>query len=161
MASPALKPAPSAAEIDLKAIEYSRLEEIFLEAKADLASASEPLAKFKSDLIELVRRHGGAHTKKSKILHGILWEMMATFGQSITQDAGAVDRLREALVKAKQARLLKKLFQKDTRWTFQSGAAIVIKGEKISARVKGLLLDCFVPSDRTPILDVRKRKIGA
>jgi hypothetical protein len=160
MASAALKPVPSAAQIDLKAIEYRRLEEMFLEAKADLATASEPLSKLKADLIELVRQCGGMHAEKSKILHGILWEIMATFGQSTSLDAAAVERLRLGLVKAKQARLLKKLFQKDTRWTFQPGAAIVIKGEKISARVKSLLLDCFVTSYRTPTLDVREKKIA-
>jgi len=158
MASPALKAAPSPAEIDLRALEFHALERKWEEAKTGVVSAAEPLFKLKQELIDLVAACGGPHHEKSKILHGILWELMATFGQSIVQDAAGVERLRLALVKAKQVRLLKKLFRKDVRWSFQSGAAVVIKGEKISPKIKGLLLDCFVASDRTPTLDVRKKK---
>lgn len=159
MASPALKPAPSAVEIDLKAVTYHRLEEDLQDARAEASTAAKLVNDLKAALIELVRECGGAHHEKSKILHGIEWEMMATFGQSTTQDVAAIERLRIALVKAKQARLLRKLFQKDIRWTLNAGAATIIKGEKLSAKLMALVLECSVTSDRTPTLEVRKKKI--
>jgi hypothetical protein len=158
MASPALKAAPSPAEIDLLAFRFQALEECWNEAKAGVATAAEPLGKLKQELIDLVRACGGSHKEKSKILHGILWELMATFGQSTTQDAAAIERLRLALVKAKQARLLKKLFRKEISWRFESSAATIIRGEKLSAKLMSLVLECSVTTDRTPTLDVRKKK---
>jgi hypothetical protein len=155
MASPALKAAPSPAEIDLKAVAYTLLEEELRRAKADLADAAKPLSDFKLELIDLVRNCGGAHAEKSKILHGVAWELMATFGQGTTRDAAAIERLRLAL---KKARLLKRLFQQDVRWTFKAASAEVVKREKLSAPLMRSLLLCFVTSDRTPTLDVRKKK---
>jgi hypothetical protein len=150
--------APSAADIDLKAIEYDALEQKLIEAREAVPVAAEPVAKMKAELIELVRACGGPHREKSKILHGILWEMMATFGQGMTQDTAAIERLRLALKKAKQARLLKQLFQQDIRWTFKSSAVEVVKRQKLSPTLMKLVLSCFVPEDRTPTLDVRPKK---
>ena len=165
MASAAFRSALSAAEIDLKAIEFheleTRLEDAKAESKQKLQAAGEPFFKLQKELIEWVRICGGAHHEKSKILHGILWEMMATFGQSTSQDTAAIERLRLALVKAKQARLLKKLFQKDVRWTLKAAASSIIKGEKLSAKLMGLVLECSVTVDRTPTLDVRKKKTAS
>ena len=164
MASPALKvvkAAPSPAEIDLKAVEYTDLEKKLEEAKAAVPIAAKPLNDLKAALIKLVRDSGGVHAEKSKILHGIVWELMATFGQGMTQDSAAIERLRLALRKAKKARLLKKLFQEDIRWTFNASAAEIVKREKLSPTLMRGLLLCFVPSDRTPTLDVRKKKTAA
>jgi hypothetical protein len=157
-AAKALKPAPSPAEIDLKAIEYNDLEAELIAAKEAVPIAAKPVAEMKAELIDLVRDFGGAHAEKSKLLHGIAWEMMATFGQSMTQDAAAIDRLRMALKKAKKARLLKKLFKQDIRWTFQAASAEIVKREKLSPTLMQKLLLCFVPTDRTPTLDVREKK---
>lgn len=159
MASPVLAPSP--AEIDLKAVEYKDLEKKLEEAKAAVPIAAKPVNDLKAELIELVRSCGGPHAEKSKILHGILWEMMATFGQSMTQDAAAIERLRVALRKAKKTRLLKKLFQQDIRWTFNAASAEIVKREKLSPNLMRGLLLCFVTSDRTPTLDVRKNKTAA
>ena len=161
MASPALKAVPSPAEIDLKAIAYTDLEKKLDEARAAVPIAAKPVSDLKAELIDLVRSCGGTHAEKSKILHGIAWELMATFGQGMTQDSAAIDRLRLALKKAKKARLLKKLFQQDIRWTFKAASAEVVKREKLSPTLMRRLLLCFVPSDRTPTLDVRKKKIAA
>jgi hypothetical protein len=76
----------------------------------------------------------------------------------MTQDAAAIDRLRMALKKAKKARLLKKLFKQDIRWTFQAASAEIVKREKLSPTLMQKLLLCFVPTDRTPTLDVREKK---
>lgn len=161
MASPALKAAPSPAEIDLKAAEFHALEAKWKDAKLQVTLAGEPVDKLEKELIELARNWGSSHAQKSRILHGILWEMMATFGQSLQLDTAAVERLRVGLKKADQSRLLKKLFQKDVRWIFSAASAVVIKSDKavkLSPKIKGLLLDCFVQTNRTPTLDVRKKK---
>jgi hypothetical protein len=157
-AAKALKPAPTPAEIDLKAVEYNELQEKLFKARGEAIAALAPVATLKDELIDLVRDFGGAHAEKSKLLHGIAWEMMATFGQSMTQDAAAIDRLRIALKKAKKARLLKKLFKQDIRWTFQAASAEIVKREKLSPTLMQKLLLCFVPTDRTPTLDVREKK---
>jgi hypothetical protein len=157
-AAKAVNPAPSPAEIDLKAITYKDLEKKLQEARDAVPIAAKPVADLKVELIDLVREFGGAHAEKSKILHGIAWELMATFGQSMQQDAAAIDRLREALKKAKKARLLKKLFQQDIRWTFKAASVEVVKREKLSPTLMRRLLLCFVPTDRTPTLDVREKK---
>jgi hypothetical protein len=153
-----VKPAPSPAEIDLKAIEYKDLEEKLEVLKAQVPIAAKPLNDLKAELIEMVRHSGGVHAEKSKILYGIVWELMATFGQSMTQDAAAIERFRLALKKAKKVRLLKKLFTQDIRWTFKAASAEVVKREKLSPALMTRLLLCLVPSDRTPTLDVRKKK---
>jgi hypothetical protein len=158
MASQALAAVPSEAEIDLRSVDYHKLVEKVDVARVELQKAMEPLVASKAELIELVRAYGGPHKEKSKILHGILWEIMGTFGQSIVQDNQAVEKLRLALQKNGQTRLLKKLFKQDIRWTFGSDAAAVIKEIKLTPRLKGMVLDCFVPADRTPTLDVRKKK---
>lgn len=152
--------APRPEEVDSRAIEFNDLEKALTVAMANAADAAAPLKALQIILVDWVRHFGSSHAEKSKILHGILWEMMATFGQASTQDAAAVERLRLALVKAKKARLLKKLFIKETRWKFNSGAMEVIKGEKLSAPQMSLVLQCFDTQDRTPRLDVRLKKTG-
>ncbi len=158
MLSATLATAPTPELVDIFALEYERLEKLLIEAKKSATEAAGPLETLKKELIELVRKFGGRHHEKSKLLHGIVWELMATFGQSTTQDAVAVDRLRAALAKAKKARLLKKLFTKETSWRFNSKAMSVIKSEKLSAKLKGLVLDCLDTQDKTPTLEVREKK---
>jgi hypothetical protein len=160
MASPAkaAKPAPSPAEIDLKAIEYKKLEKNLQDSRDAVPIAAKPVASLKAELIDLVDDFGGPHSEKSKILHGIAWELMATFSQGMSQDSAAIDRLREALKKAKKVRLLKKLFQQDIRWTFKAASVEMVKREKLSPALMQKLLLCFVPVDRTPTLDVREKK---
>jgi len=42
----------------------------------------EPHEKMKDELIELVEEFSSAHAEKSKLLHGITHEILATFGVS-------------------------------------------------------------------------------
>lgn len=137
---------------------YHQFELDLAEAKKKYTEAQQALADRECDLIELVRKFGGPHATKSKILHGIVWEMIATFSQYTMQDSAAIERFRLALVEAKQTRLMKKIFRADTRWTMQTGAAEIVKAEKISPRLMALLLQCSVTQDRKPSLDVREKK---
>jgi len=151
-------PAPMPVEVDAQAEGFHQLELELTKAQAELTTARKKLQEREAELIELVRSCGGPHAQKSKILHGIVWEMVATFGQYTTQDGAAVERFRLALAKAKKTRLLKKIFSVDVRYTLQSGASEILKTEQLSPRLMSLLLQCSVTGDRKPSLDVRPKK---
>lgn len=160
---PAKLTPPNAEQVDAHAREYKRLEKILDDAKAVLAQVKKKegadLDKLHIALIELVCIFGGKHREKSKILHGIEWELMATFGQSSGIDATAVERLRLALKAAKQTRLLKKLFTEEKSWHLAPDAAEVLKAEgKLPDDLAMAALACFTFTPRTPQLEVRPKK---
>jgi hypothetical protein len=146
------------AQIDASAEKFRELELDLAEAKKKYQEAQKELGDRERELIELVRATGGPHAQKSKILHGIAWELLATFAQYTTQDSAAIERFRVALVKAKKTKLLKKIFSADVRWTMKSSASEIVKTEKLSPTLMGLLLQCSVTADKKPSLDVREKK---
>lgn len=150
--------APLPADIDDFADMFRKLKTKLDEARVEVKAAQEELGAKELELIELICSFGGPHATKSKILHGIIYEMVATFSQYTTQDSAAVERFRQALVDSKQTRLLKKIFKSDIRWTMQSSAAEIVKNEKLSPKLMALLLQCTVTQDRKPTLDVRPKK---
>lgn len=150
--------APLPLEVDHSAEGFHQLETHLAEAKTKFDEAQKQLADRKEELIAMVREFGGPHREKSKILHGIVWEIMATFGQHTAQDAAAIERFRLALTKAKKTRVLKKLFTKDVRWTMNAGAAQIAAAEKLSPKLMALLLQCSDTQDKKPTLDVRPKK---
>lgn len=160
LAKPEIK-APLPADVDERAEAFHKLEEKLVKAKAEQKSAQENLTASESELIALVRSFGGPHATKSKILHGIIWEMVATFAQYSTTDNGAIERFRLALVEAGLTRLMKKIFKEESRWTMLSSAAEIVKNEKLSPRLMALLLQCTVTGDKKPSLDVRMKKKSA
>jgi hypothetical protein len=153
--------APLPAEVDEKAIAFHQLEEDLAAAHVKLSAAQKLLSERERALIELVSSCGGPHALKSKIVHGIVWEMVATFSQYTAQDSAAVERFRLALVAAKKTRLLKKIFSADIRWTMKTGAAEIVKTEKLTPKLMSLLLQCSVTQDKKPSLDVRPKKRAA
>lgn len=150
--------APLPAQVDAYADEFSQLDADVTEKTNELKILKADLALKAEALIALVSEHGGSHAQKSKILHGIVWEIVATFAQYTTQDAAAVERFRQALVAAGLTRLMKKIFTSDVRWTMKSSAAEIVKAEKLSPRLMALLLQCQVTQDKKPALDVRPKK---
>lgn len=152
---------PLPAEVDDQAEAFHQLDLDLAEARQQAKDAQKLVSDRELALIEMVSQFGGSHAQKSKILHGIVWEMIATFSQYTVQDAAAVERFRQELVKAKKTRLMKKLFQCDVRWTMRSGAAEVIRGEKLPARLLGMLALCSDTQDKKPSLDVRQKKKNA
>jgi len=91
-----------------------------------------PVAAMKEELVQLVRDFSCAHKEKSRVIHGIKFEMMATFGSLVEIDSAAVERFRLALLESNQSRLLKEIFTIDIRFTISPEAAGIIKGEKLS-----------------------------
>lgn len=162
-ATPLPTEAPNPEQVDAHAAEYKRLEAILEQAKAEFFKVKKnqgaSLDKLHATLIDLVRAFGGKHAEKSKILHGIDWELMATFGQSSGIDATAVERLRLALKEAGKTRLLKKLFAEEKSYRLAANAAEVLKAEgKLPDELAMLALACFTFTPRTPTLDVRPKK---
>ena len=157
---------PNAEKVDEHAIEYKRLEKKLDDAKVAYAAVKKAegaqLDELHGALIDLVRSFGGKHAEKSKILHGIEWELMATFGESHGIDAAAVERLRLALKEAKQTRLLKKLFTEQKSWRLAPNAAEVLRAEgKLPDKLAIAALACFTFTPNTPRLEVRPKKKSA
>jgi len=155
MSAATITPAPMPMEVDSRAEYFYQLKLELEKANTEIGALRKEIAAKEAELIELVSACGGPHAQKAKILHGIVWEIVAIFSQYTTQDAAAVERFREALVKTKQTRLLKKIFEASTRWTMKASAAEIVKTEKLSPKLMALLLQCQVTQDKKPSLDVR------
>jgi hypothetical protein len=157
------KDAPKPDAIDEFAAEFDRLDRELTAAEEAVKNAAKPVATLKAELIELVRRFGGPHGKSSKLMHGIAWELMGTFGKTTVTDNAAVERFRLALQRRRKTALLKKLFTQDVRYSFSSQAMEIIKAEKkpLTPKLMGLLLMCFDTNDCAPRLDVRPKKKAA
>jgi hypothetical protein len=154
--------APLPAEVDARAEAFHAIATSIAEKNEKLKELRKQLSDSEIALIELVRSFGGPHAAKSKILHGIVWEMVATFSKFTAEDSAAIERFRLTLVSAKKGRLLKKLFDRDVRWTMKSGAGQTLAAENLAPRLKaellGLLLLCSSTKDKKPSLDVRQKK---
>lgn len=166
----AAKPAPLApAEVEELAEEYRDLElkiaGIAKKAMDDLAPHKKRLDEVWEELVPQVRNFGSAHAEKSKLLYGLELEVMGTFGSTTAIDAAAVERFRQALVKMKQARLLKTVFEKTVRWTLAAQASAFLRKEhdagKIPNKLFLLFARCSVPKTLTPKLVVRARQAVA
>lgn len=155
--------APTPAEVDKKAVEYRRMADELLQAMLAAKEKQQPLEELKAELIELVRKFGGPAPKadKSKLVHGLDWELFATFGTTYSQDSAAIEKFRLGLKKAKQVRLLKKLFIKTERWDLSPEAAVIVRGEKLSKPLLALYSQCSIPKPRTPTLQVREKEKAA
>jgi hypothetical protein len=149
--------APTAAEVDKLAIEYIDLKEALLEATLARVAAQEKLEPAEAKLVDLVSKCGSAHAQKSKMLHGLKWEIMGTFGTSTSVDTAAVERLRMELVGRKQTRLLKRLFEGTMRWALKSSARAEVLKPDVSDEIRGLFVACEVTKDRSPSLTVREK----
>lgn len=157
------KDAPKPDAIDEFAVEFDRLDRELTKAQDAVKEAAKPVAVLRSELIGLVRKFGGPHGKSSKLLHGISWEMMGTYGKTTVTDNAAIERFRVALQRRHKTVLLKKLFTQDVRYTFSSKAMEIIKAEKkpLTPKLMALLLMCFDTDDCAPKLDVRPKKKAA
>jgi hypothetical protein len=154
--------APSPAEVDSLAEEWIKLEseidDLEKESEEKILPKLTRLGELRKLFTEQVRAFGSAHAGKSKILHGLSMEIMATFGSSTSIDAAAVETFRKALAKAKQTRLLKKIFEKTERWTMLDNAGIIIRSTKLADSLLALYSKCTVQSPNKPKLVVRSKE---
>lgn len=166
MSSPAKIAPPTPAEVEALALEYHAIEEKIAELNKkyieDLAPHNQRQGELRELLITQVREYGSVHGEKSKLLHGLDWEVMGTFGSSTSLDGAAVETFRLALVEEKKSRLLKKVFDKVIRWTLADSAGSFLRTEheagKFPDRLYALFARCSVPKELTPRLQVRPKK---
>lgn len=149
---------PVPADVDEAAEFFQDLLKDLEYARKSVKEAQALVDQYALHLIEHVRNFGGPHATKSKILHGIVWEMVATFAQYTSQDSAAIERFRVALVEAGQTRLMKKIFSADVRYTLKASADEIVKTGKLSKTQMELLLLCSTTQDKKPSLDVRQKK---
>ena len=150
---------PSPAEVESLAEEMIKLKAQLSEISTKAAIAAEPLSKRMGELKTLaedwIRKFGSAHAEKSKILRGVLYEIMGTFGMTTSIDAAAAEAFRQGLVRAKQARLLTRIFQKTVRFELKPDYAKVIEGVKLKPKLLALYAKCTRSVAKTPVITPR------
>jgi hypothetical protein len=107
-------------------------------------------------VVFLVEEFGSVQAKKSKLLHGIQYEIMATFGMSTSIDAAAAERFAIALRDAKQTQLLNRIFDQQIRYTLAADASSIIRSVELPKPLLALFSQCQVTRPRTPTLKVRR-----
>jgi hypothetical protein len=153
--------APNPAEIDKLSKEYLELKEKLFTAQLAATDISQQMTLKAELLRDMVSKFGSAKGEKSKLLHGLEYEVMATFGQTVSIDAAAVETFRDALKQAKQARLLGKLFEKTIRWTLNPEASKIVRSSTLSKKLSDLFAKCEVVKPITPKLQVRLKEKAA
>jgi hypothetical protein len=150
---------PTAVDIDRLAVEFLALEAKTDHAYAIALALDEPHERMKERLVDLVEEFGSAdHEKskleKSKLLHGLTHEMVATFGVSTSINAAAVDRFAHVLRVNKQTKLLELIFEQTTHYHLRPDAGHVIR--MLPKALAALYAACSVSTPRTPMLEVRR-----
>jgi hypothetical protein len=153
--------APNPQEIDKLSKEYLELKDKLFTAQLAAGEISQQVTLKGELLKQMVSDFGSAHAEKSKLLHGLKYEAMATFGQTVSIDAAAVETFRDALRQAKQVRLLGKLFEKTIRWSLNPEASKIVRGSTLSKKLVDLFAKCEVVKSRTPTLQVREKEKAA
>ena len=150
-----LKQRPTPAEVDQLAGHLADLE-----ATQDLAD--ECVREFKSRLLPLIEKFGAApdSAKKSLRLEGETRQLTASFGQSVTVDAGKIGALQGVLAEIGRPALFKKLFLVETRYvvapTAQHELDKLKPGER--SRVRAAFLRAQAITPRAPRVVAEKRK---
>lgn len=168
MSSPKLKLAapPTPAEVEAMALEYHQLGEKILaitnKCKEDLAPHLKRTEELRDQMLKELREFGSAHAEKSKLLHGLEFEVLGTFGSTTTLDGAAVETFRRELVKEKKTRVLARVFRKAIRWTLADTALAFLRSEheagKFPDSLYALFARCSVPKELTPRLVVRLKR---
>jgi hypothetical protein len=155
--------APTPQQIDTLAEDYNsldqRLDHIQAEADKFAKEPREKLAKLAAELKELVASFGSVHETKSKLLTGMLWEMMLTTSSSVSIENVAVERmLAWAKGDKKKKEIIESLFTPVTRWDLTPNATVIIQAPGIPAQAKKLFAACLKITPNQPRLKVRPNK---
>src|ERR1700757_1352483 len=150
---------PTAVDIDRLAMEFLALEEKTDQAYAIALAVDEPHEKMKERLVDLVEEfgsfdHGKSKLEKSKLLHGLTHELVATFGVSTSINTAAVDRFADVLRGSNQTKLLDLIFVQTTRYHLRPDAGPVI--HMLPRALAALYAACHVSTARPPLLEVRR-----
>lgn len=153
-----LSVAPRPDEVDRIAAHYIVLRDKADQALQAAVAATAPVEKLRGMLVSLVTKHGSRHADKSKILHGVKFELVGTFGTSRTLDKAAVLRFQEACIKAKHGLVFRKVFTAEVGYRVASKAAEYIRGWKLPTRLIAMFAACEVVTQLSPRLQVRPKK---
>jgi hypothetical protein len=152
---------PTPAEIDAKAKEYCDLETQIEQISADAAKKMKPLRDRLTPLGTQLRQwgadFGGAHAKKSKLLTGLVYEVMTTAGSSTSLDQAAAVLFSQACKKVGQTRIFKDLFETLTVYRSRPDADQVAR-TKLTSGLALAFARCFVTKSFETRLEVRPRK---
>lgn len=153
---------PSAVEIDELAGEFFDLQTKAAEAYKQAATVDEPLEALKEELVMLVEAFGGAHAGHSKLLAGVGYELLATFGTGRNLDTAAVLKFRGQLMcdrtgKKGREPLFPMLFETCESFRLRPAASEIIRAGALSPRLLGLYANCEVLKALNPRLTVRQR----
>jgi hypothetical protein len=166
MTSPQLSP-PKAEDVDALAKEYVDIQAELLEKQLALATETEPKRERLAELSEKLRAwcvdFGSAHEKKSKLLVGLLFEVMTTVSSSSSLDQAAVDVFLRACQKAKALRVFRKIFEHVSYWRPRPQADQVSRGAGMltGALAKKLMACTIVDTKPARLIAVRPRKGAA
>ena len=157
--------APTAAEVEAAAREFDELQTQIAAIRQKADTEAEPFEArvriLRALLLGQVKEFGDPHAEKSKLLHGLEWEVMASFGTRAVVDGKAVEEFRQALVKEKKPALLNRIFVKAIRWSLADTADAFIRDAhgtgKFSDKLYALYARCNVIEQTTPHLEIRKK----
>jgi hypothetical protein len=155
---------PAPAKIDELAREYLEIEEALVKKQLALADETAPqrarLKVLGEQLLADCVAFGSPHEKKSKLLTGLLFEVMTSVSTSTSIDSAAVNVFMKACKKAKQSKLFAQIFEEVKSWRIRPEADTVTRdNKKISAALLVKLMKCTI-SDTKParLAAVRPRK---
>lgn len=152
---------PTAQEVESLALRYKKKQDDLFDAMLAAKTAQQDLEPIKQECIELIKKFGTQHAKTSKLLYGLKFEMMATFGKSTSADGAAIERLRQKLIETQDGGMLKRFFEKSVSWALKSTGRQEVLKPDVSDEVRALFAVCEVTKDSTPRLDVREQKKNA
>lgn len=155
---------PTPEEIDAKAKEYCELEAEIDEISKDAATKVKPLRDRMAPLGETLKTwsslFGGAHAKKSKLLTGLVYEVMTTAGSSTSLDQAAAGLFLQVCKKAGKTRIFKKLFETLTVYRSRPEADAIARLIEEKDLAIGYTR-CFITTPHALRMDVRPRKKAA
>ena len=144
--------------MDELARQYLEVKEKHFQTTLEVRALQAELEAKGGVLRELAEMHGSVHAEKSKLLHGVFYEIMATFGQTVSVDAAAVEKFRIAASLELSVKKLARIFEVDIRYRLAATAAEFIRTSEVSRKVKALYAACTVVKDKTPTLTVRAKE---
>jgi hypothetical protein len=141
--------------IDQLAQEYVELRDAVDKATQIVLERQEPANKMREILIMLVSEHGSLHAAKSKLLRGMKYELMATYGSTTSLDAAAIETFRAACLKNGQKSIVDRIFDTSVRYTISpEGRALA---QMLPLKLLGMFAKCEVSKPKTPVLVVREK----
>lgn len=148
---------PAPAAIDALAEEYLALQKKADEAWKAAQAASEPCQQKADELKKLVSEFGQQHAEKSKLLHGLKYELMSTTGTVSSLDQAAIEKFRLAMLKKSLGVLFRKMFEQVITYRPLPEASAIIRAKRLKPSLVSLFSQCLISKPKSPTLQVREK----